>query len=389
MIIKSVINRNKKTKFQDKFKFNDGSYTTYMKIICEKFNDFFINVGPSLSKKIPPQNSSPDDYIKTKVIYSLYLEPVTESENTKLVTSLKSAAPGYDNLRSTILKLSLPFICTPLTYLSNLSLQGVFPEELKIANVIPLFKCDNPELFNNYRPVSVLCSVSKVFEKIMYNRLRSFLDEHKTLFSYQFGFRKSHSTYMALMTLMDNLINFLDNGEYVIGIFLDFSKAFDTVDHGILLQKLSSYGVRGEALLWFQSYLSNRYQFVTYDGVSSEKKEVKCGVPQGSILGPLLFLIYINDLSDVCKCSLPILFADDTNFFYHGNDLHVTENSCNKELVDISKWLKVNKLSLNIKKTHYMIFSRKKSGCQLDLRIDNQIIKKNTNHQVPWGIHWQ
>ena len=215
-------------------------------------------MGPSLSKKIPPQNSSPDDYIKTKALYSLYLEPVTEI--TKLVTSLKSAAPGYDNLRSSLLKLSLPFICTPLTYLSNLSLQeGVFPDELKIANVIPLFKCDNPELFNNYRPVSVLCSVSKVFEKIMYNRLRSFLDEHKTLFSYQFGFCKSHSTYMALMTLMDNLINFLDNGEYVIGIFLDFSKAFDTVDQGILLQKLSSYGVRGEALLWFQSYLSNIY----------------------------------------------------------------------------------------------------------------------------------
>ena len=139
------------------------------------------------------------------------------------------------------------------------------------------------------------------------------------------------------------------NGEYFIGIFLDFSKAFDTVDHSILLPKLSSYDVRGEALVWFQSYLSNRYQFVTYNGVSCEKKEVKYGVPQGSILGPLLFLIYINDLSDVCKCSLHILFADDTNLFYHGTDLHVTENSCNKELADISKWLKVNKLSLNIK----------------------------------------
>ena len=176
-------------------------------------------------------------------------------------------------------------------YPSNIFIKFVFtrrcfPDEMKIANVIPLFKCDNPELFNNSRPVSVLCSVSKVFEKIMYNRLRSYLYEHKTLFSYQFGFRKSHSTYMALMTLMDNLINFLDNGEYVIGIFQDFSKAFDTVDHGILLQKLSSYGVRGEALIWFQSYLSNKYQFVTYNGVSSEKKEVKCGVPQGSILGP-------------------------------------------------------------------------------------------------------
>ena len=156
-----------------------------------------------------------------KAVYSLYLEPVTESELREVVTSLKSAAPGYDLLRGSILKLSLPFIWTLLTYISNLSLQeGVFPDELEITNVIPLFKCDDPELFNNYRPVSVLCSLSKVFERIMYNRLRNFLDEYKILFSYQFGFRKSHSTYMALMTLMDNVINFLDKGEYVIGIFL-------------------------------------------------------------------------------------------------------------------------------------------------------------------------
>ena len=138
---------------------------------CENFNDFFINVGPSLSKKIPNQNCSPDQFIKMKAVYSLYLEPVTESEIRELVTSLKSAAPGYDNLKSSILKLY-------------------------------------SELFNNYRPVSVLCSLSKVFERIMYNRLRNFLDEYKILFSYQFGFRKSHSTYMALMTLMDNLIIF-------------------------------------------------------------------------------------------------------------------------------------------------------------------------------------
>ena len=156
---------------------------------------FFINVGPSLSKKIPVQNCSPDKYIKKKTIFSLFLEPVTEAEIRRLIMSLESSAPGYDNIRSSILKMSLPFIYTPLTCISNLSLQeGVFPDELKIAKVIPLLKNDDPELFNNYRPVSLLCTVSKVFERIMYNRLLSFLDEYKILFSYQFGFRKHHST---------------------------------------------------------------------------------------------------------------------------------------------------------------------------------------------------
>ena len=151
---------------QDTFKLNDGSYTTDMKIICEKFNDFFINVGPSLSKKIPMQKCSLDQYIKMKAVYSLYLEPVTESEMRGLINSFKSSAPGYDNIRSSILKLTLPVICTHLTYICSLSLQeGVFPDELKIANVIPLFKNDDPELFNNYRPVSLLCTVSKLFEK--------------------------------------------------------------------------------------------------------------------------------------------------------------------------------------------------------------------------------
>ena len=198
--------------------------------------------------------------------------------------------------------------------------EGIFPDEQTIANVIPLYKCDDPKLFNNYRPVSVLPSVSKVFERIMYNRFVSYLNEYKILFSYQFGFRKIHSTYMALMTLMNKLTKCLDNDEYIIGVFLDFSKAFDIVNHVILLQKLSVYGVKGNALSWLESYLKNRRQFLTYNGVSSDTKILHCGVPQGSILGPLLFLFYINDLANVCTSSFPILFADDTNLLNHGKD---------------------------------------------------------------------
>ena len=155
---------------------------------------------------------------------------------------------------------------------------------------------------------------------------------------------------MALITLIDKLTKCLDYDEYMIGIFLYFSKAFDTVDHAILLQKLFAYGVRGNALLWFESYLKVRRQFVTYNGVSSDIKILQCGVPQGSILGPLLFLIYINDLATVCTSSFPVLFADDTNLFSHDKDIFFLQVTLNQELASISTWLKVYKLSLNIKR---------------------------------------
>ena len=246
---------------------------------------------------------------------------------------------------------------------------------MKIAYVLPLFESDDPEIFNNYRPVSVLCSLSKVFERVIDNRVIDYLNKYKILFSYQFGFRKCLSIYMSLMILMDRLIKSLDNGDCVIGVFLDFSKAFDTVDHAILLQKLEFYGIRGSALSWFQSYLKNRKQFVSYNGATSSLKLVKCGVPQGSILGPLLFFIYINDLSNVCSCTNPILFADDTNLFIDGKDIFVLQDVLHKELANISEWLKVNKLSLNINKTQFMVFSRRKiTPPQIDIKIDNQSV---------------
>ena len=307
---------------------------------------------------------------------SLYLSNVSDEEVSNIINYLKPSSPGYDEISADILRLILPSMCKPLVYILNLSLtQGIFPTELKVANVIPLYKTDDPMLFNNYRPVSILCVLSKVFEKVMYSRLSQFLDTYQILFEKQFGFRKQHYTYMALLTLIDKISKCVQNGDFVVGIYLDFSKAFDTVNHDILFRKLEWYGIRGIALDWFKSYLTGQTQLVTYNGVSSAPQTIKCGVPQGSILGPLLFLICINDLANTCKASLPILFADDTNIFTSGRNQHELESNINDELCRISAWLKVNKLSLNIKKTHYMIFTTKNLyTCTISLNIDGHPI---------------
>ena len=179
--------------------------------------------------------------------------------------------------------------------------------------------------------------------------------------------------------MIDKLTQAIENGEYVIGVFLDFSKAFDTVHHEILLDKLYHYGVRGCAHKWFSSYLTDRQQFVTYSGMKSQNQVIKCGVPQGSILGPLLFLIYINDLATVCKNTFPILFADDSNLFISGRDSDLIMKTLNEELKEISIWLKANKLPLNIKKTHFMIFSSKnKAHTNVYINIDGESISENS-----------
>ena len=183
------------------------------------------------------------------MVNSLFLEPVTEYENEINILSLKNGAPGYDDVTAQILKSCVLKVLEPLSYLCNRSLtEGIFPREMKIANVLPLYKSGDPMLFNNYRPVSLLCILSKVFEKVMYSWLLNFLYHYKVLISNQFGFRKSHYSYMALMVTINELRIALENGDYVIGIFLDYSKAFDTVNHEMLLDKLYHYGIRNNAL---------------------------------------------------------------------------------------------------------------------------------------------
>ena len=369
----------------------DGILSFDPKANAEIFKDFYSNLANDLVKKLPnPPNKYGKDAVKkyyenlNPVGKSFSFEPVAYTSVLKLLQQLnphKSA--GIDNLTGKFLKEGAPVLASPITNLINLSISlSSFPDDCKIAKLKPLYKKEAKTKPKNYRPISLLPLISKIIERIIHDQTQVFLDENKILFTYQSGFRKHYSTDTCLSYLTDRVRNGFEKGSLTGMILIDLQKAFDTIDHKILTEKMNCLGFAESTIRWYKSYLTNRCFIVNVGNDFSSPGKLLCGVPQGSILGPLLFLLYVNDMPQAVNSDL-LLYADDTCLIYTGKDINTIEEQLNTDFSSLCDWFVDNKLSVHFgeEKTKSILFGTKrqlKNQRDLDLRYGDLKIKQHS-----------
>ena len=342
----------------------DGQQRTTNQDIANAFNDYFSTVGAKLAQQInvPGNDNDINQYLTNPQHNSLFLSPISDNEIQNEILKLKiGKSAGLDEIPNKLVKSTSQFITPFLTHIFNLVLsKGKYPDLLKVAKVIPIYKKGDSTLPENYRPISLLSCFNKLLEKMIEKRIKNFLLQNNSLYDYQFGFRTGYSTSQALLEISHTIYSQLNNNNNILGLYLDLKKAFDTVDHTILLQKLSHYGIRGNAHALMKSYLLNRKQTMYVNRVYSGQKNITTGVPQGSVLGPLLFLIYVNDIQTADPgCSMR-LFADDTNVFIHDKNCMNLTIKASQTISNLQKWFNINKLTLHLGKTNYTVFHCKR-----------------------------
>jgi hypothetical protein len=360
-VIKEIINKSKsKSDYPENFIINELEVSD-LKTIADGFNQYFVDIGPKLAEKIQTASNF-ESYLQVTVNSTFQFENITEDTILGIIKRLKPKTSfGWDRMSNKLLKYVADELVPFLTLIINQMLNtGIFPDKLKMAKVLPIYKKGDCRKFENYRPVSVLPSVSKVFERVIHNQLYSYFDTSNLLYNSQYGFRCQHSTELAALETLDRIINAMDKNETPLNIYLDLSKAFDTLDHKILIKKLSYYGLQGLSVKLMENYLDNRFQYVTFGETNSDLLNIRTGVPQGSILGPLLFIVYLNDVIEACDMFTPVIYADDTSLFaileVFGQNQQGIDLNMNNELASISNWFKANRLSINGSKTKAMIF---------------------------------
>jgi len=363
----------------------DGNLNSNNADIADHFNSHYSTLAEKLVEKLPPApkrfgKKETANYYEGKNLQNnnFTFQAVDQFKISKILNNLNdSKSPGFDNIPGHFLRDGDEILSRKIAAIFNLSvLLNKFPNQCKKAKIKPIFKKGSKLEAVNYRPISLLPLISKVFEKCIHDQLQIYLTEFDIIYKMQSGFRSDFSTDTCLSYLHNKILKGFDGGEYTGMILIDLQKAFDTIDHKILLQKLKCIGVSVPATNWVKSYLTNRITFVEIEGSKSSEKEIMCGVPQGSILGPLLFLIYVNDMCQAVKCDL-LLYADDSCLTVTHKDITVIEDTLNGNLSSLCDWLVDNKLSIHVGKTESILF-----GTKYLLSKENKLNIKYGNQQI-------